>query len=317
MIRSRRRSIKKLPGVRFFPLICAALSVIGLAAAEDPVKPPPASFTNYVQRIPGTDASVEMVAIPGGTMTIGSTEGEANREASDQPQKTVTVQRFWMGRYEITWDAFLPYVFGEWDKFEKDEGEADGFTRPTKPYGSLFREHGSNGHPALGMSHFAARQFCKWMSMRTGLEFRLPTEAEWEYACRAGSTTPFFWGADPGRAESYGWFADNSDYTTHPVGKKAPNKFGLFDIVGNLAEWCEQEGDEDPRAARGGAFTEPLTKLRSAARMIDGPEWNALDPQIPKSIWWLSSADFVGIRVVRSFAELTNAPASSTAASGP
>ncbi|MBM3841381.1 MAG: formylglycine-generating enzyme family protein, partial [Verrucomicrobia bacterium] len=297
------RPDKRVPTVPSFALILSAFGAIQLAAAEDPIKPSPANFTNYVQRIPATDASVEMVAIPGGTITIGSAEDEAGREASDPPQKTVTIQPFWMGRYEITWEAFLPYVFGEWDKFEKPEGEADGFSRPTKPYGSLYREHGNNRHPALGMSHFAARQFCKWMSMRTGQEFRLPTEAEWEYACRAGTKTPFFWGDDATRAESYGWFADNSDYTTHPVGKKAPNRFGLFDIVGNLAEWCEQEGEDDPRVARGGAFTEPVAKLRSAARLIDVPEWNALDPQIPKSIWWLSSADFVGIRVVRSLAE--------------
>ncbi|MBI4657968.1 MAG: SUMF1/EgtB/PvdO family nonheme iron enzyme [Verrucomicrobia bacterium] len=293
------------------------MSAIWALGAEEKSNNTPPNFTNYVQHIPGTEASFELVAIPGGTITVGSPENEADREPSDLPQKTVTIQPFWMGRYEIRWDAFMPFVFAEWDKTEVKEGEADGFTRPTKPYGSLFREHGQDGHPALGMSHFAATQFCKWLSVRTGLEFHLPTEAEWEYACRAGATTAYFWGNDAAQADSYGWFVDNSDLTTHPLGKKAPNKFGLYDMVGNLAEWCAPETDDGPRAARGGAFTEPVTRLRCAARMIDVPEWNALDPQIPKSIWWLSSADYVGIRVVRSLPDQTKTTASSTAGGQP
>jgi len=213
--------------------------------------------------------------------------------------------------------VFMPFVFAEWDKTQTKEGEADGFTRPTKPYGSLFREHGQNGHPALGMSHFAATHLCKWLTARTGLEYRLPTEAEWEYAYRAGTSTAYYWGDDPEKADAYGWFADNSDITTHPMGKKAPNKFDLFDMAGNLAEWCAQDSDEGPKAARGGAFTEPATGLRAAARKIDVPEWNALDPQIPKSIWWLSSGDFVGIRVVRSLSEEANASSNTTAGGQP
>lgn len=268
----------------------------------------PGCLTNYTQRISGTDASFDMVAIPGGTIAIGSPENEVGREASDLPQKTVTIRPFWIGRSEVTWETFLPYVFAEWDKFVKPEGESDGFTRPTKPYGSLFREHGQNSHPALGMSYYSARQFCRWLSARTGLDYRLPTEQEWEYACRAGSRTAFHWGEDGARATDYGWFETNSDFTTHPVGKKRPNKFGLFDMAGNVAEWCGSESDESPKVVRGGAFTESITKLRNASRLIEAPEWNALDPQIPKSIWWLSSADFVGIRVVRSMPEETNAP---------
>ena len=84
------------------------------------------------------------------------------------PPQTLTVPGFWIGRFEVTWEVFLPYVFAEWDKADKPEGEVDGFSRPTKPYGSLFREHGQKDHPAIGMSHFSAVQFCKWLSARTG-----------------------------------------------------------------------------------------------------------------------------------------------------
>lgn len=263
-------------------------------------------LTNYVQKIPGTTAAFEMIAIPGGTITPGRSK-DSPQDTNDLPARPLTVKPFWIGRYEVTWDEFLPYIFAEWDKAERNPEESDGFSRPTKPYGSLFREHGQARHPALGMSHYSAVQFCRWLRARTGLEYRLPTEAEWEYACRAGTNTVYCWGDNPDLASEHAWFEANSDMTTHPVGKKPPNKFGVYDMVGNIAEWCAEDSEEAPRVARGGAFTEPLSKLRCAARMMDVPEWNALDPQIPKSMWWLSSADFVGIRVVRSLPEPTEA----------
>jgi mono/diheme cytochrome c family protein len=150
------------------------------------------------------------------------------------------------------------------------------------------------------MSQLSATEFCKWLSWKTGKKYRLPTEAEWEYACRAGAETPYFWGASADQAKDYGWFADNSQGTTQPVGKLKPNKFGLYDIVGNVAEWTQLSAKDAPGVVRGGAFTSKPEGLRSAGRMIDNPSWNELDPQSPPSIWWLSAADFVGIRVVRS-----------------
>lgn len=268
-------------------------------AAEEPVPPALPGFTNYVQKLASKPAGFQMVAIPGGTISIGSPETEAGRAKEDLPQRTVTVKPFWIGSHEVTWAEFLPYVFPDQDDPAKDG--ADAITRPTKPYGTVFRTHGQSGHPAIGMSQLAATEFCKWLSVKTGLKYRLPTEAEWEYACRAGNTSAYLWGDDAAKAGDYAWFADNSDFTTHPVGKKLPNKFGLFDVAGNVAEWCAKETPDGPVVARGGGFTEELPMLRSAARMICVPDWNALDPQTPKSIWWLASADFVGVRVVRSY----------------
>lgn len=257
-----------------------------------------ADFKNYTETLPGATVGFEMVAIPGGTVKIGSPESEAGRDKSDLVPKEVAVKSFWMGKCEISWQEFLPWVFGEKQAVEKEK--ADGITRPTKPYGSVFRERGEKGFPALGMSQHAATEYCKWLSYKTGKKYRLPTEAEWEFACRAGSSTAYFWGDDAAQAKEYGWYQENSKATTQPIGKLKPNKLGLYDMVGNVAEWTSKESKEAPGVARGGGFSEPVAKLRCAARMVETPEWNELDPQSPPSIWWLSAADFVGFRVVRS-----------------
>jgi formylglycine-generating enzyme required for sulfatase activity len=272
----------------------------------------PTGFTNYVQQMPGSAFSFEMVAIPGGTVTAGSPANEAGREESDLPPKKVTIKPFWIGRFEISWPEYLPFVFIDRKEVARDvdklEGvvDFDGISHPTKPYGSVYRERGVKGYPAIGMGRPAAMEYCRWLSKRTGHQYRLPTEEEWEYACRAGASTAYFWGDDPARAKEYGWFVDNSmdserqDVSTHPMGKLKPNRFGLYDIVGNVTEWCAPADKDAPHVARGGAFSEPVTRLRCAARMIETPDWNLLDPQSPQSIWWLASADFIGFRVARS-----------------
>lgn len=270
-------------------------------------------LTNYVQSIPGSTVKFEMVAIPGGEITVGSPENEPGRGKDELPPRKVKVKPFWMAKFEVSWQEFLPYVFVDRKEIVRDvdklEGlvDADGVSHPTKPYGSVYRERGEKGFPALGMGVPAAIEYCRWISKKTGVNYRLPTEEEWEYACRAGSTNAYFWGNDPAKAKEYGWFKENAFddnlqmESTRQMGRLKPNPFGLFDIVGNLAEWCAPVDTNAPHVVRGGAFTEPATQLRSAARMIETPEWNELDPQSPQSIWWLSAADFVGFRVVRSY----------------
>jgi formylglycine-generating enzyme required for sulfatase activity/cytochrome c553 len=265
------------------------------------------AFAHYTENIPGIGVSFDMIAIPGGTVKIGSPEKQPGRDTNDLPVKEVTVKAFWMGKHEITWQEFLPWVFAE--KEEADKSKADGVTHPTKPYGSVYRERGEKGYPALGMSQHAATEFCRWLSFKTGKKYRLPTEAEWEYACRAGATTAYFWGDDPAQAKEYGWYADNSKVTTQPVGKLKPNPFGLYDIVGNLGEWCAKESKGVPGVLRGGGFPDAVAKLRCAFRVVETPEWNELDPQSPPSIWWLSAADYVGLRVVRSLQDETTGKA--------
>ena len=280
----------------------------------------PGGFTNYVQQMPGSAYSFEMVAIPGGMVTVGSPANESGREESDLPIKKATIQPFWIGRCEVGWPEFIPYVFVAHKEIMRDvdklEGrvDLDGISHPTPPYGSVYRERGVKGYPAIGMGRPAAMEYCRWLSKRTGRQYRLPTEEEWEYACRAGATTAYFWGNDPAQAKQYGWFMDNSldsqrqDVSTQPMGKLKPNLFGLYDIVGNVTEWCAPAGKNAPQVARGGAFSEPVTRLRCAARMIETPAWNEMDPQSPQSIWWLASADFIGFRVARSLDENPETP---------
>jgi formylglycine-generating enzyme required for sulfatase activity len=286
--------------------------------AETQTPPPDGKFTNYVQKMPGSTVTFAMVAIPGGTISLGAPTEEPGRDTNDLPRRIVTVKPFWMGRCEVAWEEYLPFVFYDSSEILRNEHklegkiDRDGISHPTPPYGSVYRGLGEKGHPALGMGLPAAYEFCRWVTKRTGVHYRLPTEEEWEYACRAGSTNAYFWGANAALAKDYGWFVDNASETTQIVGKLKSNGFGLFDLAGNVAEWCFDPQKPAVFVARGGAFTEPVTRLRSATRMIETQEWNELDPQFPQSIWWLASADWVGFRLVRSFDEkagTTNDPA--------
>ncbi len=267
-----------------------------------------------------------MIAIPGGEITCGSPPLEPGRDLHDLPQRKVKVRPFWLEKHEVTWQEYLQYAHladSEIASFRPDTRvpvDYDGITHPSRFYGAADRGRGDGNYPAIGMGWIAASEYCRWLGKKTGKPFRLPTEAEWEYACRAGATTVFFWSDDPARAREYGWFKDNSargDFseTTHPVGKLKPNAFGLYDIVGNVAEWCAMSGDPAQHVVRGGAFSTPVTQLRCAARMIETPEWDEFDPEFPHSPWWLT-ADFVGLRVAMD-AEATPAKPRSLRTEGP
>jgi formylglycine-generating enzyme required for sulfatase activity len=177
---------------------------------------------------------------------------------------------------------------------------------------------GKDGFPAISMTQHAANKYCEWLSAKTGHFYRLPTEAEWEYAARAGTTTAYFWGDDPATAGDYCWFADNSEGKYQKVGRKKPNPWGLHDILGNVIEWTLDQysptayagGDAKnpwvkatkpyPHVARGGAWDDDSAeKLRVAQRRFSDPEWKIQDPQFPKSVWYHTDAQFLGFRVVR------------------
>src|SRR5207248_6168647 len=144
----------------------------------------------------------------------------------------------------------------------------------------------------------------RWLSKRTGKAYRLPTEAEWEWACRAGTKTAYSFGDDPRDLKDHAWCADNSEESTHPVGKKKPNAWGLHDMHGNVAEWCLDHYEPDwyatfptdkltvapvllPTAARwshvcrGGSWADPAAVCRSAARRGSDLKWIRQDPQRP------------------------------------
>src|SRR5581483_11557007 len=161
----------------------------------------------------------------------------------------VQIAPFWMGKLEVTWEEYDQFAFSldlkkkarenvDLTKQPETEKKADAVTRPTPPYADETFGHGREGQPVICITHHAAMEYCRWLSYKTGKAYRLPTEAEWEWACRAGTTTAYSWGDDPKQAEDYAWFTDNSEDMTHPVGKKKPNPWGLYDMHGNVAEWC-------------------------------------------------------------------------------
>lgn len=273
----------------------------------------------YTQQINGTKLSFEMKAIPAGEFLMGSKKGKAD----EQPVHKVKLDAFWMGTYEVTWDIYEPFLYKDYETTQSIgavPANVDAVTRPTKPYLDMTFGMGKENHPALAMTHYNAIQFCKWLYARTGVFYRLPTEAEWEYASRAGNTTEYFFGDDAAQLGEYGWYKANSDSKTHEVGKKKPNPWGLFDMYGNVAEWTYDQYQADFYASvkgdkannpvavpeklysnviRGGSYEDQAKELRSAARLASDPVWKQLDPQIPKSNWWFPEAPFIGMRLVR------------------
>jgi formylglycine-generating enzyme required for sulfatase activity len=287
----------------------------------------------YTETIPGSSVKFEMLPIPGGTFLMGSPPDEKGRNADEGPQHPVTIRPFWMGKCEVTWDEFDLYwrdkPGGKEDKEPDNPPNADAVTRPTPPYADETFEKGREGHPVLGITHHTAMQYCRWLSLKTGKIYRLPTEAEWEYAARAGTKTAYHFGDDPAKLGEYAWFAANSDDKTGAVGTKKPNPWGLHDMYGNVAEWCVDHYVKDHYAtfaldkpalapvvlpterrwshvARGGSWADEAVQCRSAARRGSDKSWIKLDPQRPQSIWWLTSAEFVGFRVVRAVEEQDN-----------
>ncbi len=292
-----------------------------------------ADMKPYVEVVEQADAEFKMVPIPGGTFMMGSSEDEQGRREDEGPQHEVHISPFWMSETEITWDVYDVWM-SDLDLFRRDalklepsprDALADKFqlSQPTKPYTDMTFGMGKRNYPAISMTQHAARTFCQWLSAKTGRYYRLPTEAEWEYACRAGTTTAYSFGDDPEELEDYAWFFDNTDEGYERVKKKKPNPWGLYDMHGNVAEWVLDQHDEAgyeglvdqaqdplaipktlyPRVVRGGGWNQFPEDLRSAAREGSSEEWIKQDPQIPKSIWYLTDAQHVGLRVVRPLVE--------------
>lgn len=306
-------------------IFCTAPPLPGEPALE--LKP-------YTQAVPDSKVTFEMMPIPGGTFLMGSPATEKDRRPDEGPQHSVTLKPFFMAKTETTWDLYDLY-WKSTDEIKddkagaKERGWADAITRPTPPYADETFGHGRDSQPALCITHHAVMEFCRWLSIKTGKIYRLPTEAEWEYAARAGTKTAYFWGDDPAKIVDHAWFAANSEDLTHKVGQKKPNPWGLQDMYGNVAEWCIDHYDpvyyakfDGPMAAlwpvnlptemrfshvaRGGSWADQPGQCRSASRRGSDKTWIKLDPQRPQSIWWLTSADFVGFRVVHPVEEQDN-----------
>ncbi|MEZ5366199.1 MAG: SUMF1/EgtB/PvdO family nonheme iron enzyme [Bryobacterales bacterium] len=184
-------------------------------------------FEAYEDTIPGAEVSFAMTPIPGGSFLMGSPESEAKRKADEGPQHKVTVAPFWMGVTEVTWDLYRLFMFSQLSgDAEKNDEIVDGVSRPTKPYVEMSFGMGIEGYPAISMTQHAAEKFTEWLSARTGHFYRLPTEAEWEYACRAGTTTAYSFGDDPAQLKDYAWSIDNADFQYQKVGVRSRTRGG-------------------------------------------------------------------------------------------
>lgn len=240
-----------------------------------------ASMKSKLRRAP----EIEMVFIQGGTFTMGSPESEEERNGGEGPQHSVTVQSFYLGKYEITqaqWQAIMGTTV----------------LQQREKAGLNWRMAGEGeNHPMYFVSWNEAQEFIRKLNaMQSRYVYRLPTEAEWEYACRAGTT-----GMYAGNLDAMAWYSANSGDMTHPVGTKQPNRWGLYDMHGNVWEWCEDVrhsnykgapsdgsawmsgGEPSERMRRGGSWSDETysmfveNRLRSAARSSHRIDWRISD----------------------------------------
>jgi len=301
------------------------------------------SFKSFTEQVPGTPITIRMIAIPGGTFKMGSTNKEPFHKEDESPVRNVTVSPFFMAEIETTWDAFWAFYSNTMSEgrtppekvyANNSRPDVDAISGPTPPFGFPDQGWGMGERPAITMTHYAAETFCQWLSLKTGKKYRLPTEAEWEYAARGGKTTPYFFEGSPKSFSDKGFWRklfdaktdvikdfviynnDSHNRTAEPSSVKA-NPFGLKNMLGNVLEYCADHYDAKAYSktstsvknpictigtewvVRGGNFSSDASDVRSAARgETDHVAWLRTDPQQPKSIWWYSDIRGIGFRVV-------------------
>lgn len=297
-------------------------------------------FETFDEKIPGTSVSFKMVSIPGGEFKMGTPEDEQFRRADEGPVIDVAVDSFWIGEIEVSWNEYLAFFNATGSQGRKEavenEVETDAISGATPPWGAPDQGWGKGTRPAISMSHHGAVTYCRWLSKVTGKKYRLPTEAEWEYAARGGKSTPYFFeglpedfesqgiwhklfGADTTTINSYVIYTENSPNKTQEPAMVLANPYGLKNMLGNVSEFCLDFYDptvyskypkklvKNPRGprdgmehvVRGGAYNNSAKDLRAGRRdFTRTKDWLVTDPQIPKSIWWYSDCKNVGFRVV-------------------
>ena len=297
-------------------------------------------FEDFSEQIPGTGVSFDMIAMQGGSFLMGSPAEEKMRDSDEGPQVNVELSPFYIGKLEVSWDEYLTFFSetsseGRMSEEELSKKQLDGITGPTPPWGAPDQGWGKGKMPAMSMSHYAATVYCEWLSKRTGKKYRLPTEAEWEYASRAGTQGAYFFngtasdysdkglmkkifGVDTTTINTYVIYEQNSQGKTAGPGSVLPNPFGLKNTLGNVAEFCSDyyqenafsiytDGIKDPKGpeegeeyvVKGGSYKSDGSGVRCASREpTQTKAWLNTDPQMPKSKWWYSDQNYVGFRVV-------------------
>ena len=292
------------------------------------------SFENFTEQIPGTGISFDMVAVPGGQFMMGSPETEAYRDPDEGPLHNVEVSPFFMAKLEVSWDEYLAFFSetggeGRMSEAELAAKSVDGISGPTPPWGAPDQGWGKGERPAITMSYYAATVYCEWLSQKTGKKYRLPTEAEWEYAARGGTTGPYFFDGDAKKYTSEGFFRkifgpdtslinryaiykENSRGVTALPSAVLPNPFGLKNMYGKcggilqrflppwLSGFCQYSQQKWKNMLSGAVLIKAMPVTCAVPPVIiPGPTaWLKTDPQMPKSKWWYSDQIQVGFRVV-------------------
>ena len=293
--------------------------ILGLATASENSFSQNSNFILYEQNIVGSDNKIRMVPINGGKFTLGSLKTERGRNKDEGPAHNIFVDDFWMAEIEVTWDVYELFLNRTSDDIKGKKGkidiDIDAISGATQPYVN----YNKSGYPVINITQYAASQFSKWLSAKTGNYYRLPTEAEWEYACRSGNQKAYSFGNKSKKINDYAWFKKNSEGEIKEGRQKKPNEFGLYDMHGNVAEWVLDSYSPEsyiswgqgannpikkdkalyPRVVRGGSYKDNVNKLRSASRGYSTRVWKQRDPQIPKSLWWHTDATHIGFRIVR------------------
>lgn len=302
------------------------------------------TFANYTEYIPETTVSFNMIAVNGGTFMMGSPEKEPFRNPDESPQHQVELSPFYMAESETTWNMYWAFYVSTMSEgrtppdviyFNNQNAvDVDGISGPTPPWGYPDQGWGHGDMPAITMTHYAAETFCQWLSAKTGKTYRLPTEAEWEYAARGGTESAYFFPGSPKDYSEHGFMKNifkpkteiisdyvvydkNSDRRTKSPEEVLPNPLGLKNMLGNVLEYTSDKYNPDAYnnrtgvtrdpvvtvgdewVVRGGNYTSDAADVRSAARgHTNHTEWLKTDPQQPKSIWWYSDIKGIGFRVV-------------------
>jgi formylglycine-generating enzyme required for sulfatase activity len=283
---------RKVASMRITPFVLLLFAMLGCGSGTEPAKSPVAAYTTPVaarvkkhmtpaQLALGdpvvNSVSMLLVPIPAGEFQMGSPDSDSNAFRFEKPQHLVKITKpFYLNVYEVTQQ-----------QYEKVMG--------SKP--SHFK---GPQNPVEQVSWNDAVEFCRKLSEQESVEYRLPTEAEWEYACRAGTTTKYSFGDSESELGDYAWYSENASGTTHPVGGKKPNAWGLYDMHGNVFEWCQDWYGDYHRAA---TVTDPTGPSNGSYRVYRGGGWGS-DSVNCRSAYRDGNSpvirrDYLGFRVVR------------------
>jgi len=276
---------------------------------------------SYKVKIPNTDVQLKMVAIKDGNFNMGSTYSAVNSGEDERPIHHVELDAFWIAEHEITQELYQLFLDRSVDHLRRDGVknpmiivDVDQIPRPPIPAMDSTRVQVPGTHPAVNMTQAEASAFCEWLSAMTGAYYRLPTEAEWEYACRAHRESEYHFDKTES-VDIYAWNRFSSNGSAHAVKGKKPNRWKLYDMLGNVAEWTLDHyatrgydnhkirnptillEEDAPAVVRGGSWLKHPSSLRCGAREALDPRWEEYDEPQERA----HKSESVGFRVVRPY----------------